>query len=228
MGRSPPLEGDLFSNVRTRLIGEPQVGSSRNIRDKPQAATALSPRDFVIRRDGFAFEHEFVKRLQPADTCDVAAPQRGPVALNDVARVSTIPIRGGYLIRQSTLEKTAGAGASLVRSRSAPCLDFGRDHESVRTDESRRVLSVPHVRRGGDPAGRYDGVAGDRSAAGARAALSGDATRTGVVDAAAAFVELLRTAMTLCGDYRRRYGSPSSRRAVCRPAKPPTASSARR
>ena len=102
MGRSP-LEGDLFSNVRTRLIGEPQVGSSRNIRDKPQAATALSPRDFVIRRDGFAFEHEFVKRLQPADTCDVAAPQRGPVALNDVARVSTIPIRGGYLIRQSTM-----------------------------------------------------------------------------------------------------------------------------
>ena len=34
MGGSP-LEGGLFPNVRTLLIGEPQVESSRNIRDKP-------------------------------------------------------------------------------------------------------------------------------------------------------------------------------------------------
>jgi hypothetical protein len=56
-------------------------------------------------QDNFS-THEFVRWLQPANTCDVTAPERGPVALTDVARVSTILIRGGYLIRQSTLGKT--------------------------------------------------------------------------------------------------------------------------
>jgi hypothetical protein len=105
------LTGDL-------IIGEPQVGSSRKLRDKPtkrrrRSVNAISPAR-AIRRDGFAFgqwvqdnfkRHEFVRWLQPADTCDVAAPERGPVALTDVARVSTNLIRGGYLIRQSTLGK---------------------------------------------------------------------------------------------------------------------------
>jgi hypothetical protein len=50
--------------------------------------------------------HEFVRWLQPANTCYLTAPERGPVALTDVARVSTILIRGGYLIRRSTLGKT--------------------------------------------------------------------------------------------------------------------------
>jgi hypothetical protein len=90
----------------------------RKIRDKPTKRRRRSvnaillgqcdPSRWVRLRamDADNFKtHEFVKRLQPADTCDVAAPERGPVALTDVARVSTILIRGGYLIRQSTLGK---------------------------------------------------------------------------------------------------------------------------
>jgi hypothetical protein len=50
-------------------------------------------------QDNFS-THEFVRWLQTADTCDVAAPERGPVAVTDVARVSTILI--SYLIRQGT------------------------------------------------------------------------------------------------------------------------------
>jgi hypothetical protein len=102
-------------------------GSAKDLNRHPLSAiclivvsrSAISQRRFcsvrALRRDRVASgqwvqdnfsTHEFVRWLQPANTCDVTALERGPVALTDVARVSTILIRGGYLIRQSTLGKT--------------------------------------------------------------------------------------------------------------------------
>jgi hypothetical protein len=93
-------------------------------------------------RDNFK-THEFVRWLQPADACDTAAPERG--LLTDVARASTNPIRGGYLIRQSTLgqtmatddKKTSPAPKNGAVEKSAAKKDEGQPKDKTTPDADR-------------------------------------------------------------------------------------------
>ena len=85
--------------------------------------------------------------LQPADTCDVAAPEWGHVALTDVARISTTLIRAGYLIRQSTLGKTmatddkktspAPKNGAVEKKRVAAKKDEGQPKDKTTPDADR-------------------------------------------------------------------------------------------
>ena len=71
-----------------------------------------------------------------------------PLASRDDLRLRdclAYPLALGDVDPGGTRTDRAGAGTSLVRSRSAPRFQFGRDHEGIRPDESRRLLSIPQA-----------------------------------------------------------------------------------
>jgi LysR substrate binding domain-containing protein len=92
-----------------------------------------------------------------------------PLALGDPT------LAGRALIEQVLAQSSFDLDPRLVS-------DSVETMKAVRSDESRRLFSVPHAGQGSNPARRHDRAAADRSAAPARAALSGDAARTGIAD----------------------------------------------